>query len=87
MAEIQNEEKVVNSGEKVFKKKRPSRRKVCAFCVEKSASYIRGVANAARPESTEEDDKLFAQLLGCEAHNDVLRELFQTWNQTNCIED
>ena len=57
------------------------------FCVEKSASYIRGVANAARPESTEEDDKLFAQLLGCEAHNDVLRELFQTWNQTNCIED
>lgn len=34
MAEVQNEEKVV---EKVFKKKRPSRRKVCAFCVEKSA--------------------------------------------------
>ena len=37
MADIQIEEKVVaNSGEKVFKKKRPSRRKVCAFCVEKS---------------------------------------------------
>lgn len=57
------------------------------FCIEKQGEYIRGVANAAREDSTEEDNKLFAQLLNCEAHNDVLRELFKTWNLTNCIDD
>ena len=56
------------------------------FCVENCDIYVKGVANASREESTEQDNVLFAQLLNCEAHNDVLRELFKTWNETNCLE-
>lgn len=57
------------------------------FCVENQQSYIDGVAKAARADSTENDNKLFAQLIHCEAHNDVLCELFKTWNLTNCIDE
>ena len=55
------------------------------FCIENKELYIDGIAKAALPESTETDNALFAQLLNCEAHNDVWRELFKTWNHTNCL--
>jgi len=57
------------------------------FCVEIKDEYINGVARAALPDSSEEDNALFSQLLNCEAHNDVLCELFKTWNETNCLEN
>ena len=56
------------------------------FCLEIKDEYIKGVRNAALTEASEEDNALFAQLLNCEAHNDVLCELFKTWNETNCLE-
>ena len=45
--------------------------------------YVDGVGNAGCPESSEEDNVLFAQLLKCESHCDVLHEIFRTWNDTN----
>ena len=49
-----------------------------AFCKEMSPNYIRAVGGAGRPESTEDQNLLFAHYLDCEAHLDVFRELFQT---------
>ena len=52
------------------------------FCVSKYNTYIKG---AARPtlESDLDDMQLFCHYLDCEAHTDVWRELFYTWNHTN----
>lgn len=47
-----------------------------AFC-EKSASLYQRAANR------ENNPDLFAHFLDCEAHTDVWRELFPTWNMTN----
>lgn len=58
-----------------------------AFCESKKELYLGAIANAARPESTEYDNALFAHYLDCEAHTDVWRELFPTYNRTNCIEE
>lgn len=55
------------------------------FCVREKRLYIEGIAKAGLPESTDYDNGLFAQLLHCEAHNDVWRELYKTWNETNCL--
>jgi hypothetical protein len=55
------------------------------FCNDVKDQYIAGVAKAALLDASEEDNALFAQLLNCEAHNDVLCELFKTWNVTNCM--
>lgn len=57
-----------------------------AFCVSMQETYLKSIANAARPESTEIDNAVFGHYLDCEAHTDVWRELFPTWNQTNCVE-
>lgn len=46
------------------------------FCEKVAAGYERG---ANRPEHPD----LFAHYLDCEAHTDVWRELFPTWNLTN----
>ena len=56
------------------------------FCESMRERYIDAIANAGLPESTETDNAYFAHLLDCEAHTDVWRELFPTWNQTNCME-
>ncbi|MBE6645427.1 MAG: CapA family protein [Ruminococcaceae bacterium] len=56
------------------------------FCIENKELYIDGIAKAGLDESTETDTKLFAQLLNCEAHNDVWCELYKTWNVTNCLD-
>ena len=53
------------------------------FCSRISHQYVEWVGKAGCPESSEEDNVLFAQILKCEAHNDVLREIFHTWNDTN----
>ena len=58
-----------------------------AFCESKKKSYMSTICNAARPDSTEYDNAAFAHNLDCEAHTDVWRELFPTYNHTNCIEE
>lgn len=57
-----------------------------AFCEAMSPVYKRVVQNACAPGNTPRDDAFFGHYLDCEAHTDVLRELFPTWNQTNEIE-
>jgi poly-gamma-glutamate synthesis protein (capsule biosynthesis protein) len=53
------------------------------FCESKKETYIKAIANAALPESTEKDNARFGHYLDCEAHTDVWRELFPTYNHTN----
>ena len=53
------------------------------FCVGMSERYINAVAKAGLPESTEVDNAYFGHMLDCEAHTDVWRELYKTWNHTN----
>ena len=53
------------------------------FC-KKSQGVYRGVLRGLElPETTEEQTQLFAHFLDCEAHTDVWRQLFPTWNNTN----
>ena len=54
-----------------------------AFCAEHLEQYRDAVANAFSPGSTERQDQRFAHYLDCEAHTDVWRELFPTWNHVN----
>ena len=56
------------------------------FCVSMADVYRRNIGRACTPESTETDDAVFGHYLDCEAHTDVWRELFKTWNHTNCFE-
>ncbi len=54
-----------------------------AFCEDSRAYYTRAVANAYTEGSTEWQNHLFAHFLDCEAHTDVWRELYPTYNLTN----
>lgn len=45
--------------------------------------YTRVLTRAFKEESTERQNQLFAHYLDCEAHTDVWRELYKTWNHTN----
>ncbi len=54
-----------------------------AFCKSKEEAYRKVIRNACLPESTERQNAHFAHYLDCEAHSDVWRELFPTYNQTN----
>ena len=54
-----------------------------ATCEKLAHYYEEWVGKAGLPQSTEEDNVTFAQILKCEAHNDILREVFHTWNDTN----
>lgn len=56
-----------------------------AFCEKfrENSPYTRALKRLYREDSTEWDHELFAHYLDCEAHTDVWRELFPTWNQTN----
>lgn len=56
------------------------------FCLTKKEIYTDCIAKAMLPESSETENQFFAHYLDCEAHTDVWRELFPTWNKTNCIE-
>lgn len=57
------------------------------FCLSKKEQYVTYIEKAGRPESSEIDNAVFGHYLDCEAHTDVWRELFPTWNQTNCIDE
>ena len=52
-------------------------------CDRLSHYYVEWVGKAGLAESSEEDNVTFAQILKCESHNDILREAFRTWNDTN----
>lgn len=53
------------------------------FCVSLQELYQGAVSRAYKEESTDHQNQLFAHYLDCEAHTDVWRELFKTWNQSN----
>ena len=53
------------------------------FCETNREKYCKVIANAALPTSEGRDNARFAHYLDCEAHTDVWRELFPTYNQTN----
>ncbi|MBQ9131326.1 MAG: CapA family protein [Clostridia bacterium] len=53
------------------------------FCEANREKYCKVIANAALPTSEERDNARFAHYLDCEAHTDVWRQLFPTYNQTN----
>ena len=55
------------------------------FCESVKNSYINAVKKAYNENSAETDNAYFAHYLDCEAHTDVWRELFPTYNQTNEI--
>ena len=57
-----------------------------AFCDGMRDRYIEAIGKAGCDNSTEIDNAYFGHMLDCEAHTDVWRELFPTWNQTNCID-
>ncbi len=53
-----------------------------AFC-ESVSHYRNTLQRSTAPEADERTQELFAHFLDCEAHTDVWRELFPTWNHTN----
>ena len=54
-----------------------------AFCESKIPTYTGVLKKACVHGNTQQDDDLFGHFLDCEAHTDVWRELFQTYNMTN----
>lgn len=54
-----------------------------AFCMSVREPYIKTICNACAETSTDRQNAKFAHYLDCEAHTDVWRELFPTYNQTN----
>ncbi|MBQ7879240.1 MAG: CapA family protein [Clostridia bacterium] len=53
-----------------------------AFC--ESVTWYKTALNGLEtPETTEQQTQRFAHFLDCEAHTDVWRELYPTWNHTN----
>ena len=53
------------------------------FCESMREPYTRVLRGLATPETTERKMHNFAHYLDCEAHTDVWRELYPTWNMTN----
>ena len=53
------------------------------FCEMKKDGYIQAISRACLEGSTEKENGKFGHYLDCEAHTDVWRELFPTYNQTN----
>lgn len=56
-----------------------------AFCEERAKGYYEALFHACNPNSTQEQRDVFGHYLDCEAHTDVWRELFKTYNHTNCL--
>ena len=56
------------------------------FCQSVKEIYLPNIAKVATPGSTERENAALGHYIDCEAHQDDLRELFKTWNYTNCIE-
>ena len=53
------------------------------FCRAHTHDYLDVIHTACVPRAQLRDNHLFAHYLDCEAHTDVWRELFPTYNQTN----
>lgn len=53
------------------------------FCLESAEGYCGKLALVCSEGATELDNAMLGHYLDCEAHNDVVRELFTTWNHTN----
>ena len=53
------------------------------FCVERCSSYLSKLAVFLLPEATEKERGILSHYLDCEAHNDLLREVFPSFNLTN----
>lgn len=53
------------------------------FCQSVKNNYITVIKNACTENSTEQENAAIGHYLDCQAHTDVLRELFPTYNQTN----
>ena len=54
-----------------------------AFCESMRSVYTDAIKKACNEDSTELSNAHFGHYLDCEAHTDVWRELFPTYNQTN----
>ncbi len=54
-----------------------------AFCESVQIGYKNALRGLEMEETTERKRQLFAHYLDCEAHTDVWRELYPTWNTTN----
>ena len=54
-----------------------------AFCLKVKDYYVGALKGLGTEESTDIQNQLFAHFLDCEAHTDVWRELYPTWNLTN----
>ena len=54
-----------------------------AFCEQHRDAYTRPIAKAFTAEATESNNEMFAHYLDCEAHTDVWKELFPTYNVTD----
>ncbi len=53
------------------------------FCLSVAEGYLNNINRACREDSTERENAIFAHNLDCEAHHDVITELFPTYNATN----
>jgi hypothetical protein len=54
------------------------------YCVEKATHYPKFIAEFTL-DSDDRGKQIIAHYLDCEAHTDVCRELFPSWNDTNEI--
>ena len=55
------------------------------FCAEMSETYKNAITRAFAPDATESEQQKFPHYFDCEAHADVLREIYKTYNHTNCL--
>ncbi len=53
------------------------------FCQSVQDRYLNVIKNACSEDASPKDNAMFGHYLDCEAHTDVWRELFPTYNQTN----
>lgn len=54
------------------------------FCASVSEGYKKCMEKAFAKEASESDKQMFPHYFDCEAHSDVLREIYKTYNHTNC---
>ena len=57
------------------------------FCEGVRQHYTKAVADAFVEGATESENGVISHYLDCEAHTDVWRQIFQTYNMTNCIDE
>ena len=57
------------------------------FCESMKERYYEAIERALVSADDDRWYRYFGHMLDCEAHTDVWRELFPSWNLTNCLED